>query len=70
MRFAVVIERAEGDLAAYMSDLPGCVATGPDRGAVLPAIREAIKTHLAGMTEDGEPIPEPKAIVEYVVAAV
>ena len=69
MRFAVVIERAGGNLAADVPDLPGCVATGPDRGAVFQAIREGIKTHLAGMTEDGAPVQEPKAIVEYVVAA-
>jgi len=70
MRFAVVIERAGGNLAAYVPDLPGCVATDPDRGAVFQVIREGIKTHLAGMTEDGAPVPEPKAIIEYVVTAV
>jgi len=29
MRYAVVIERAEGNYSAYVPDLPGCVATGP-----------------------------------------
>jgi len=28
MRYAVVIEKAEGNYAAYVPDLPGCVATG------------------------------------------
>lgn len=28
MRYAVVIERAENNYAAYVPDLPGCVATG------------------------------------------
>ena len=28
MRFAVVIEKAEGNYSAYVPDLPGCVATG------------------------------------------
>ncbi len=69
MRYLVVIEQAEGNLSAYVPDLPGCVATGPDRQAVLQTIREAIGMHLAGMTEDGEPIPPPKAAVEYVNAA-
>ena len=29
----------------------------------------AIEMHLAGMVEDGEPIPQPRAAVEYVDAA-
>ena len=28
MRYAVVIEKAEGNYSAYVPDLPGCVATG------------------------------------------
>lgn len=29
----------------------------------------AIRTHLAGMVEDGDPIAKPKAVVEYMKAA-
>jgi predicted RNase H-like HicB family nuclease len=32
-------------------------------------IREAIQIHLAGMREDGGPIPEPSTIAEYITAA-
>jgi predicted RNase H-like HicB family nuclease len=28
MRYAVVIEKAEGNYSAYVPDLPGCVVTG------------------------------------------
>ena len=28
MRYAVVIEKAERNYAAYVPDLPGCIATG------------------------------------------
>lgn len=66
MRYLVVIEQAEGNVSAYVPSLPGCAATGPDREAVLRLIREAIEMHLAGMAEDGEPTPEPKAVVGYV----
>jgi len=31
MRYAVVIEKAEGNYGAYVPDLPGCVATGDAR---------------------------------------
>jgi predicted RNase H-like HicB family nuclease len=69
MRYLVVIEQAEGNLSAYVPDLPGCVATGPDRKSVVKAIQGAVALHLAGMAEDGEPVPEPRAVVEYVEAA-
>lgn len=29
MRYAIVIEKAEGNFSAYVPDLPGCVATAP-----------------------------------------
>jgi predicted RNase H-like HicB family nuclease len=28
MRYAVVIEKAEGNYSAYVPDLPGCIASG------------------------------------------
>ena len=28
MRYAIVIEKTEGNFSAYVPDLPGCVATG------------------------------------------
>jgi predicted RNase H-like HicB family nuclease len=65
-RYAIVIEDAGSNLAAYVPDLPGCVATGESVREVEKLIREAIALHLEGMTEDGVPIPEPSSRVEYV----
>jgi predicted RNase H-like HicB family nuclease len=65
-RYAVVIEDAGTNLAAYVPDLPGCVATGDSREEVEQLIREAIVLHLEGIVEDGLPIPEPSSRVEYV----
>ena len=45
-----------------MPDLPGCITTGPTREETERLIREAIEFHLAGMREDGEPIPEPTTV--------
>ena len=28
MRYAIVIEKANGNYSAYVPDLPGCIATG------------------------------------------
>ena len=63
---AVVVEDAGSNLSAYVPDLPGCVATGESLEEVGRRIREAIHRHLAGMAEDGVPIPEPSSRVEYV----
>jgi len=65
-RYAIVVEDAGTNLAAYVPDLPGCVATGATVAEVEEAIREAIQLHLEGLAEDGLPIPEPSSRVEYV----
>ncbi len=65
-RYGIVVEDAGTNLAAYVPDLPGCVATGRTKEEVEKLIREAIALHLAGMAEDGLPIPEPSSRVEYV----
>jgi predicted RNase H-like HicB family nuclease len=66
MRYAIVIEKAESNYSAYVPDLPGCVTTGATIAEVERGIREAIELHLAGLREDGEPIPQPSSEVEYV----
>ncbi len=68
MRYAVVIEKADGNYSAYVPDLPGCVATGATIEEVECEITEAIRFHLEGMREDGTPIPQPSAVCEYVEA--
>ncbi len=69
MRYAIVIEKAESNYAAYVPDLPGCVATGFTLEETEQQIREAIDLHLRGMREDGLPIPEPSSSVDYVEIA-
>ena len=66
MRYAVVIEKAEGNYAAYVPDLPGCVATGATIEETERSIREAIEFHVEGLRADGVPIPEPSSRVEYI----
>lgn len=66
MRYAVVIEKAEGNYSAYVPDLPGCIATGATVSEVESEIREAIAFHIEGMREDGIAIPPGASQVEYV----
>ena len=69
MRYAIVIEKAQRNCAAYVPDLPGCVATATTLEETEQQIREAIEFHLKGMREDGTPIPEPSSRVDYVEVA-
>jgi predicted RNase H-like HicB family nuclease len=69
MRYAVVIEKAENNYSAYVSDLLGCVATGATIEEIEQQIREAILFHLEGLREDGLPIPASMSRVEYIELA-
>ena len=69
MRYAIVIEKADGNYSAYVPDLPGCVATGREVTEVEVQIREAIIFHLDGMRDDGLPVPPPASQVDYVDVA-
>ncbi len=65
MRYAIVIEHAENNYAAYVPDLPGCVATGETAEETEQLLWEAIKLHVAGLREDGLQVPEPSSVVRY-----
>jgi predicted RNase H-like HicB family nuclease len=65
-RYAIVVERAKKNYAAYVPDLPGCVATGTTVQETERRLRKAIELHVAGLREDGLPVPEPSSVVDYV----
>lgn len=65
-RYAIVIEKAKSNFAAYVPDLPGCVATAATVEETERRIREAIEVHLKGLIEDGLTPPEPSSVVDYV----
>lgn len=68
MRYAVVIEKAGDNYSAYVPDLPGCIATGATVEETENEIREAIRFHIQGLTEDGIVVPPPVSLAEYVEA--
>ena len=61
MRYSIMIERTEHNYAAYVPDLPGCVATDKTIEEVETQFQEAIEFHIRGMREDGLSIPEPSS---------
>ena len=68
MRYAIIIEKAGDNYSAYVPDLPGCVAAGDTPEETERLLSEAIRLHIEGLREDGQPVPEPTSIAEYVEA--
>lgn len=69
MRYAIVIERAEGNFSGYIPDVPGCVATGATVEETRSRLEEALAMHLQGLREDGLAIPESSTVTDYIAAA-
>ena len=66
MQYTIVIERSPRNFAAYVPDLPGCVATGATREEVVREIREAIEFHIESLRKHGDPVPEPQSTAAVV----
>jgi predicted RNase H-like HicB family nuclease len=64
-RYAIVVEKAKSNYAAYVPDLPGCVATGATVEETERRLRKAIELHVLGLREDGLTVPEPSSVVDY-----
>lgn len=65
-RYAIVIHKANGNYSAHVLDVDGCIATGRTVEETTSNMREALEFHFEGMAEDGEAIPEPAAVVDYI----
>ena len=71
MQYTIVIEKSPRNYAAYVPDLPGCVATVMSRDEVVREINHAIRFHIESLREHCEPVPEPQCPATVVdVAAV
>jgi predicted RNase H-like HicB family nuclease len=66
--YAVVMERAsDRGYGAWCPDLPGCVSLADTEDAVLAETRQATELHLAGLREDGQPMPHPSTVAATVI---
>jgi predicted RNase H-like HicB family nuclease len=59
MQYVIVYDQTPNNWAAYVPDLPGCIATGKTRDEVDRLIREAIVIYLEAAREFGQPVPSP-----------
>ena len=69
-RYAILIYKANGNYSAHAPDVDGCIATGKTVEETAENLRDALEFHFEAMAEDGETIPQPEAIVEYVEVAI
>jgi predicted RNase H-like HicB family nuclease len=66
MRYAILIEPGPNNYSAYVPDLPGCITTGRTLEEIKRNMVDAISLHLESMQEDGDPIPQPTTLCDYV----
>lgn len=68
--YAVIFERTSTGWSAYVPDLPGLGVAASSYEETERLIREGIGFHIAGLREDGEPVPEPTTrVIEVAVPA-
>jgi predicted RNase H-like HicB family nuclease len=68
--YLVIFERGkDGGWGAYAPDLPGLGVVGDSREDAKQLITEGIAIHIAGLREDGLPIPEPVTTAERIAVA-
>ena len=69
MEYTIVIEKAGPNYAAYVPDLPGCVATGATRDKVIEEIKTAVILHIESLRQHGDPVPPPQCSAAVVNVA-
>ncbi len=68
-KYLVLVEKGERNYSAYAPDVPGCVSAGDTVDETLHNFQEALKLHLEGLFEDGDPAPPSTfAAAEFVEA--
>lgn len=55
--YPAVIEQGNSGFGVFFPDLPGCTSGGDTVEEAINNAHEALSLHLAGMIEDGDPLP-------------
>ena len=64
---ALIHKDPDSDYGVSIPDFPGCITAGADLDAARALAEEALAFHVEGLTEDGDPLPEPSSL-EVVMA--
>ena len=65
-KYLIIIERANGNYSACAPDVDGCIAVGDTIEETRRNMAEGLQFHFEGMAGDGEAIPEPGSVADYV----
>jgi predicted RNase H-like HicB family nuclease len=60
--YVILVEQGASSFGAYCPDLPGVIAAGETFEEVVELMREAVPAHIAGLIEDGLPVPPPSRV--------
>lgn len=66
MRYAVIIEKGKSGYSAYVPDLPGCIAAARTLAQARRLIHGAIEFHIEELRAEGQRIPNPTSLCDYV----
>lgn len=58
----IIHKDGSSDYGVSFPDFPGCVSAGSSMDEVRTMAEEALSFHVAGMIEDGDPVPEPSSL--------
>jgi len=63
---ALLRKEKDSDFGVDFPDFPGCITAGKTLEEAHRRAAEALRFHIKGMLEDGDPIPEPSSLDEVV----
>jgi predicted RNase H-like HicB family nuclease len=66
MKYVILLYQTSTGYSASCPDVDGVVATGSSRELCRKNMEEALEFHFQGLREDGDAIPQPEALVDYV----
>ncbi len=69
MQYLVMYAKTGTGVCAHVPDLPGVAVAGASEDEARDLMRTAIKLHIEGLVEDGEPVPQPSKSEYLEVAA-
>lgn len=64
--YAVIIERTKRGYAAWVPDLPGCVAVARTEKEIRSRAQAAVEIHLRGLRQERAAVPKPVTKVAFV----
>jgi hypothetical protein len=65
-KYAVIFEEAEGNWAAYVPDLPGCITTGKTLEETERTFGKRSKATCGPSANSGEPAPRPTSLAKEI----